>query len=275
MTSLDIDRLAEIRPFTPTMAAAMVSDDERDAVLRAIVSSGEARRPQLSDRRVRWSLAGIAVVGGFIAALVLALAGHAPSEQLPSTSYVLTATRHALADKRQGIVRISVTTPGSSLTVDWFDIANNDSRTDVYQGGRLQLTSYVVNARQVNLDYTTKTWSSTPPGSVVIGGFGLTRQGIERDLTNGTFRLAGSQTLAGVKALVLTGTSGGEIDRLWIDKSTYLPVRQTLSTKHGVNATMRYSWYPSTAKLRKIFVVTVPSGFTQVSTHPAASGATG
>lgn len=259
----DLDRLAGLRPFTPASAAALVADEERAHVLEAVWSSGAARRSRPRDHRLAVAVAGSCAVGAVAAALVLMLGAPGPSR--PSGAYVLSAARRALETKHQGIVEFTTTAPGASRTVNWFDLANDDLRTDDYAGGRLQLRSYVVGTRQVNVDYTTRTWSSSPPGSVVIGGFGLTRKAIERDLDNGTFALVGRTTVDGARALLLTGGSGGEVERLWIDASTYLPLRQTLSSGHRVTSSITYSWHRATPELRAKLAVTIPPGFTKTT----------
>lgn len=267
MTFSAIDRLAELRPCTPATASRLVTNAERDAVLDAVMASGPARRPRVLRRRVAWGLAGTAAAVGLVAALVLTLILHVPSPPRPSTTFVLAAARHALDNRRSGIVKIIVTAPGSDTQVEWFDLANKTSRTDEYHDGRLDFTSYNVANRQVNVDYTTKAWGATPPGSVALSGFGLTRQGIERALRNGTFTLTGMTMLDGREALVLTGNASGQVDQLWVDRATYLPVRQTLSTGKKVDATMRYSWYSTTKRLLRMFVVAIPPGFTHTSGH--------
>lgn len=259
-------------------------NEERDTAPEAATGSGVERHSfwprsglgrHFAEHRLRWGLVGVGVIGGGAAALILTLTAAPRSRPFPSTGYVLSAARHSLADQNHGVVELSTIVSNGNPNVSWFNLANNDVRTDSYRNGQLQFTSYLVDKHQVNVDYAMKTWSSTPPGSVIIGGFGLTREGIEHALANGTFTLVGPESVAGEETLVLTGTSGSDNERLWIDKTTYLPILQTLSAGQQVITTTKYSWYPAAAAMLKRFVVTIPPGFTQTASRPTISGTTG
>lgn len=79
---------------------------------------------------------------------------------------------------------------------------------------------------------------------------------IRQELSCGAYTRDGRQRVDGIDAIELTGSNGLV---LWIDPSTYLPVRQA-----GLGGVTDFRWFRATRASLANLKVTVPAGFRQV-----------
>jgi hypothetical protein len=154
-------------------------------------------------------------------------------------------------------------------TMTAVDAAGQPVATEENTAGRHGITTVAV-------DYRDRTWwratqaplrpgpgarapakrSCLPPG--VLPGSGTWRSVIRQELSCGAYTEGGRQRVDGIDAIKLTGSNGVV---LWIDPSTYLPVRQAFP---GAGVT-HFRWYRATpASLAKL-KLTLPAGFRRVA----------
>jgi hypothetical protein len=110
-----------------------------------------------------------------------------------------------------------------------------------------------------------------------ILGFGLDAAGIRAEIANGQFKVVGRTELHGQQAvgLEINVPPNSEAPphvtaaRLWVDATTYLPMRQYLRMSNGEQNVTDYTFLPPTpenlAKLRP----EIPAGYTHVSGNSA------
>lgn len=86
-------------------------------------------------------------------------------------------------------------------------------------------------------------------------------------VTCGKLRLGKTGVADGIRAISLTGERGQVTFTYWVDASTYLPVRQTLTPRSDpvrVLSQSDYQWLAATPANLAELVVPVPAGFTRV-----------
>lgn len=109
------------------------------------------------------------------------------------------------------------------------------------------------------------------------------KQIVQAGLTCGMFTVAGRQWVDGVDAIRLTGHKPAAGTTIWVDPSSYLPVRLTgrvqLSAggneKQDGTLTIGFRWLPPTSANLAKLSAPIPPGFRQVSTpapKPSVSG---
>ena len=80
----------------------------------------------------------------------------------------------------------------------------------------------------------------------------------------GTFA-PGRQHVDGVEAIELTGRPGSPIsETIWVNPSTYLPVRVVVNSPFGPRQTADITWLPPTAQNLAYLTVPIPAGFRPV-----------
>jgi len=134
---------------------------------------------------------------------------------------------------------------------------------DLDQGG-LQLSG---TAMAVN--HFRHVWSECP--SKFILGFTLDAAGIRAEIANGQFTVIGRTELNGQQAIELKMTVPPSnqapphvtAERLWVNATTYLPMRQHVRWSNGQQSVFDYVFLPPTpanlAKLRPV----IPAGYTR------------
>jgi hypothetical protein len=86
----------------------------------------------------------------------------------------------------------------------------------------------------------------------------------------GEYAKGGQRRIGGVDAIGLTGNGGAVI---WVNPTTYLPVRAVLTTPSGTRIQTDFGWFPLTRARLEQLHLPVPPGFRQVrapSGHPSA-----
>jgi len=209
---------------------------------------------------------GVATVPGWISP---ASPGSHPSGVAHGTSAVLSAVTTALAGTGGDIEEVRSTASVDQLgSVAWVDVATGACRTDTAVAGTPALTVFVEDGRAVVVDYLRRQWWSRSSEGVTCTP--LTPRTIGQDVAAGRYSLAGSSTVDGRRALRLTSTTATpglhpvrKQTTLWVDATTYLPIRLT-STGHATDETT-FAWSPATAGNRAALEITVPAGFRQVA----------
>jgi outer membrane lipoprotein-sorting protein len=125
-----------------------------------------------------------------------------------------------------------------------------------------------------SIDYVTRQYTVADPLKLRRKpGLALNRSGndatlIAQDLKKGTDRVLGTTTINGRTVLRLSNDEPGMNREIWMDSTTYLPVRMTAHGSFG-SYTIDYSWIPRTSQnISKILEPRVPSGFAKVSQLP-------
>jgi hypothetical protein len=92
-----------------------------------------------------------------------------------------------------------------------------------------------------------------------------TSEVIRRDLLKGSDRLLGHARLHGRSVLVLANDEPTMHRRIWVDPTSYLPVRMTAHGQ-GTSYVINYTWIPrSEHTVAATFAPHIPPGFTKVS----------
>lgn len=139
----------------------------------------------------------------------------------------------------------------------------NSYTSNLDQGG-LQLSGTVMA-----VNHFRHVWSEWH--SRFILGFTLDAAGIRAEIANGQFKVVGSTELHGQRAVELSinvppnseASPHVTTARLWVDATTYLPMRQFLRMSNGQQSVTDYTFLPPTpenlAKLRPV----IPAGYTR------------
>ena len=120
----------------------------------------------------------------------------------------------------------------------------------------------------------TKTYVVEPPGSSTAGE-PIAPPSIRNQVEDGVLAIvATGETIDGHDTIELTATGAGPsagVDHLWVDASTYLPVRETTAPPSGVSggsAQSDWSYYPPGSGALAKLLLQIPSDYTQISTPP-------
>jgi hypothetical protein len=279
-----------------------LSDDLRQLVaappfepdLTAIERRGrQSRRRGLAAK----SAAGLAVALVAVAAGV-AVAG--PGGARPATgqpavvtaAYVVRHVEATLGDASDFIVRTtqesSTGRPGSTgepLITQWTDPRTGSTYGLQGTGSSQQLfwgSTYfvgrVLHWRTTEADYSTRTWfvskihaaepvsGPLPSGPSVPGG---SPEQIAQELRAGTFTIVGHGEVNGHRATELRMVLGPVENDLWVDSTTYQPVREikTITVRSQVDRiVLNESWIPRTPALVNLANhPQIPAGFRQVA----------
>ncbi|WP_300614368.1 hypothetical protein [Trebonia sp.] len=151
------------------------------------------------------------------------------------------------------------------------------------------VTAPAVTATGVTIDFSSETWQPTvtscfplAPGLDAPAGLPSPSGGgpvsdIRTMISDGLLRVVGHQTLNGQQTIEFQSTTGGILTlRLWVNASTYLPVRSVTTGPTGDpnpgrtwTETEQYAFLsPTQANLARLRV-SVPPGFTEASSSPA------
>jgi hypothetical protein len=113
--------------------------------------------------------------------------------------------------------------------------------------------------------------SALPPSAAGENTAADWKQIIQDGLTCGLFTVAGRQWIDGVDAIKLTGHTPAAGTTIWVDSSSYLPVRLTGRVQlisGGTDAatlTIDFRWLPPTSANLKELTAPIPNGFREVS----------
>lgn len=127
----------------------------------------------------------------------------------------------------------------------------------------------------IEVDGASRTWSDVkstrllPPVPAEDGA------AVRSELANQTYVIVGHATIDGRDALELRRADVPElVDTVWVDATSYLPVRSRLSTPVGVGSvtttsTIDYDFLPATPANVALLTPVVPPGYTQKDAPPA------
>jgi hypothetical protein len=238
--------------------------------------------------------------------VVLAGATGAPRAvtQARNAAYVLGRTEAALAEtSSQNVIQhvretasgkrvyeISSLTPGTYA--EWayrgqarFVHYTADGRLSGDSGSQIAGTQYT----DTTVSYHDRTWwrqtttvssNYAPPNCAVatgVSGPALATDwaaGLRAALRCGTFTIAGTEEVDGVRALKLTQVLVGAVYPVvfWVDPATYLPVRDLVTNGPDASMQVDFQWLrPTQANLANLHVV-IPAGFTQVQVPVPGAG---
>ena len=275
-------------------------DTAGEARLRDLLSTFRTA-PRSRMRRPAWTVAtvGGGLVVAVVAGVVIAQPGPTtaphPSAQHPPRPNVTSspATRFPVADG---------TTP-VGLILDRSTTALNEASDFILQGNETTYgpqgqpsgsvfwqdeglpanfrTQESDNAGQLLLDITELTQNGTGTSRTVdyqrreytelTGPATAHRTGknqaqvIAGNLRTGNDKVLGTSVVDGHMALHLSNDEPGMNREIWVDPTTYLPIRMTAHGTWG-SYVMNYVWIPRTDQnLRATFLPPVPAGFTKVS----------
>jgi hypothetical protein len=155
----------------------------------------------------------------------------------------------------------SFTMPSETALHDYI----NNYTADLDQGG-LQLSGTVIW-----VDHRSHVWGQDH--SKFILGFTLDAAGIRAEIANGQFTVIGQTELHGQQAIELKinvppnneAPPHTTAERLWVNATTYLPMREYARMSNGQQSVTDYAFLPPTpenlAKLRPV----IPAGYTRAS----------
>jgi hypothetical protein len=181
-------------------------------------------------------------------------------------------------------------TGAPTWTRSWSHPGSATSRIEVLDAAGNPVTASLVTTgkaadESVLIDYVDRTWaplvspndpdeSGPAPARAAAAAAGPEAE-FHAALAEGTVRLAGHDTIDGRAAIELESTPaafGEGTMRLWVDASTYLPIRE-VSTPPGASPTdpqsirNDYRWLPANAESLAVLdpQTAVPNGFHEVS----------
>jgi hypothetical protein len=244
-------------------------------------------------RRVRRRGAAVTATACIAAgALAVSLAAAAPAPggrtgsparppQAHTAAYVVHRAMSAMTGAKADVLEVQTHASYWSART-WFEIRPvAQQRIDFWVDGRLE-SSAVIGSRLIVVDFLTRTWAEErlareqggPTGwqgfveiesdqVLMTLGEGLpTPQNIRHELADDVFRFVGVQTVGRTRLLHLQSTSrwaGGGVS-IWVNASTYLPVRSSFLSG-PVLLTARLTWLPATRAILSVFRLHIPAGF--------------
>lgn len=247
-------------------------------------------------RRVMARRAGVAAIPMAVAAAVGAVSvtsgagtpSPPPSSVTPlNVAYVTDRITRVLDGVDDHVVRVTVTEAGDgkysspghpAVYTNWIAADGSAIRTRVTIDGK-PVADYSLgpNGGRVFVDYRSGTWRSHPPdtgdGSNRTGRLVtdvLTPKQIRQAVNSGNLTIVGSgEAINGQPTIQLQGDPevqpvAGRI-RLWVNESTYLPVRLQYQLPHGEWGSPRdLTWLPPTEQNLAQLTTPVPDDFREV-----------
>jgi hypothetical protein len=265
----------------------------------------KAARHRQRRRRAAAAITGAGSIAAVTVVIVTAAAvtpGQVGSQHAQTVAYVIGRTEAALAAvASQNLIQYSRQTTTGGIRVDYAGVPQGLSYAVWIYPGKERIVGYGADG-MVMADYGTvtaagqrtttlatyrdKTWwrqqITLPPqvaptpepaceaATVVEGGaFGISDWAAEirAALSCGQYKIAGSGQVDGVHALKLVPADPphGMSAVLWIDPSTYLPVRDVVSMSWHGTVQEDFRWLRPTAVNLARLDVPIPAGFTQVA----------
>jgi hypothetical protein len=291
--------LAERNPVPEIPPYNEVSETRLRQLLAHIRTGPTSAVPGVGARpsRIRFPVWVATTVGiGLVAVLVTGIVGAdqirtdppqhiatAPTHQFPradgSTPIGLIVQRSTIAlnGADDYILRGTETQSNSrqqtDVSVSWQDQGSprNFRNQELNSAGTpdVETINFVENGATVirTLDYQARRYTEGPlvfrkgPPPAPMSQAAITA----RDLNTGTDKLLGTSVINGHTELHLSNDEPGMNREIWVDPSTYLPVRMTAHGSWG-SYVINYVWIPRTdQKVLEIFQPPVPAGFTKVT----------
>jgi hypothetical protein len=254
------------------------------------------RRRRVTARAA--AAAGTAAVAG-TAATVFLSGPAGPATQTQTTAYVVRHVTQALDAMPAGTIMFDRMTfgpsgngPGFYARDVWATRGRSRNETFTQAGQPIQddgISLTPTASKRVLVDYQNKTWwrsvgpkpvghltgpmppikwtCSTPPGVIVGNAADMAAQ-VRTGVSCGELKVGGTGTVDGAPAVKLAGNWGGGAVTDWVNATTYLPVRMTLTWGPGRVNQIDFQWLPPTAaNLAKLNLPVPPAGFTQVKPY--------
>jgi hypothetical protein len=97
---------------------------------------------------------------------------------------------------------------------------------------------------------------------------------VEQQIDNGDFTVSGPMEVSGQQALELSQSDNGATIEIWVDPTTYLPLKSAWTLGWRVQTSL-ISWLQPTDANMEVFSPPVPAGFTLVPEPTAPAGCPG
>jgi hypothetical protein len=276
----------ELAGHLGTRLAAEVADVQAAPGLGAAVRRRYARRT--------WALrAVVATPVAAVLALVAAVAtvdggghparppvahGTTGAPAVRDVAYVHARTIQALDGLSGYVVRTHAVSTGTGFATDgWSDAATGRRRYDTIAPSGQRRTTALISTSDptVVIDYENHTWWSYParvvsPPTLKPGGGGdqaplsvESPEEIRKALDTGRLELLGTERIGDRETLHvrLTGLPAPITVELWVDATTYLPVREDVTKDGAGHGVTDYTWLPRTPENLAAFDVAPPAGF--------------
>jgi hypothetical protein len=159
---------------------------------------------------------------------------------------------------------------------DWIDLTTGQQKALVLSpAGRLQHASLFSNVSPAksqnqsqnrisgvvtNVDYREQVWTRKTQQHLAMFDSGGKCSVCSR-LSDGGYKFIGSTTIDRRPSFLFRQSSFPSTDELWIDRSTYLPLREQDSDSRGTVSSIQYQWLARTTRNRARFTLSVPSAF--------------
>lgn len=204
------------------------------------------------------------------------VSGGSPTTSLVNVDSVSSRTMAALDDVRQ-YIRVSRESTGASAAYSEVhaDVATERERWDEYDASGTHTKSWLIVGHAANntvlVNWTAGTWyrdsfgTRDPAPEGDVSGSGVDPAAIKHYLDSGKLVLVGEETANGAVTQHLRYTLDDFTWDVWVDASTYLPVKEAAANpRHSAITT--HQWLPRTPQNLAMMELTVPPGFSQVPT---------
>lgn len=287
----ELERLAAARPAPRTDAVAPTV--EREALIRSIL----ADKPELVSggvsARQTARLAGIGMAALAATAVAVIAAGGPPvdSPAVPSTAspgsrpMVLERVELAMASAELMVVHVRTDFDNGVLWETWLDQASATWHSASRKPDGTPLYAHRVRPGEGGVEVTVVShvdrawWTYQAPDERGEPNLHPTPQDIRAQLADGTLVDAGRELIDGVEAIRLHGeakekapgvyVAGGD---LWVNPTTYLPLRHHAIGRNGRAIASDYRWLPRTADHLRHVDLSVPTNYAHLAAPPITPG---
>lgn len=263
---------------------------------------GALRRHKVRRTRglVMFPVLAVGIAAAVALSVAVAVDGRSPAPakagpKAQTVAYVVNRARSAITAADADVLEVQTRASyGWSYTL-WFEIRPAmQLKADVAnKSGRTQEV-FATGTRILTLDFQTRTWWAVRlppdmrgrrvalmvPGSAFmsllsVSAAGLSKlalptpQNLRSELTDGTFRLVGTEDIGGTRLLHLQGdASSNRGINMWVNTATYLPVRSSVLIRVQIGRRLgwqrlssRLTWLPATAANLAALKPSIPAGF--------------
>jgi hypothetical protein len=277
MTTSDaIEQLSAARPELARQTRFVMDDEMRAALRTSIIESTEVskntyRSSAMGRHRTVATSVGVAVCAA-IAAIVLVVV---PDHPQNAAAAVVAKALTALQSQDVGVLVSHQIDYGShnsppSVSITWQDPRRSyHFRTDIPGPPKSEVGGYVESGHPkiISLNFSNRSAVITPVANVSsYVPYAPTKAQLQAAQRAGNLAVVGRQSVAGHNTIHLRGFSRmGQMD-LWIDSMDYHLVRTELRLTNGQHLIINVQWLPPTPANLSLLNVTVPRGFTVVTT---------
>jgi len=242
-------------------------------------------------RRIPGALAAVALAAAAGITVALIPSGPARPVATKTTAYVVSHVAQAIDAMPAGtVVAVQRTTAPARSDLDMWNDGGAQTRQEgltlagkrVWEIGQT-FSSSATRQTTTFVNYDDRTWWRTVrhlpaaksgpavwtcgnagSDSIVADPSAMAGQ-LRTALSCGELKVVGSGTVGGVRAVKLSGVfDSGATVTYWVNVTTYLPFRLTLSFNASHSVQEDLQWLPPTAANLAMLNVPIPAGFTQV-----------